>query len=163
MLGQMFGQMLTPPFLCQWNPASVWLRSGIATAGSSSSTTMIGSEKCPPPHVFSNVEACIPPGTYEKTDNFVWKLHKISRSQLLTYQWCYTHTKYCPLFGPAVETDLEVAGLPCWDFSRAGERAQEEGATNSVFMSHAKRHKEKKTPFLIVENVEDRVGPGCVR
>ena len=155
----MFGQMLTPPFLCQWNPASVWLRSGIATAGSSSSTTMIGPEKCPPHMSFQMWRHASPQGP----DNFVWKLHKISRSQLLTYQWCYTHTKYCPLFGPAVETDLEVAGLPCWDFSRAGKRAQDEGATNSVFMSHAKRHKEKKTPLLIVENVEDRVGPGCVR
>ncbi|CAE8602347.1 unnamed protein product [Polarella glacialis] len=65
----------------------------------------------------------------------------------------------CPLFGRAVETNLETAGLPCTDQSRAGNQLYEQGPTAVVFIAHAKRHIQKRTPFIIIENVQElRIG-----
>ena len=69
-------------------------------------------------------------------------------------QFCHTHKKQCPLFGPSTEAQLEVAGLPCWDMSRAGRQMKEEGPTAGVFLCHAKRHAEKRTPMIIIENTK---------
>ncbi|CAE8599354.1 unnamed protein product [Polarella glacialis] len=65
----------------------------------------------------------------------------------------------CPLFVRAVETNLETAGLPCTDQSRAGNQLYEQGPTAVVFIAHAKRHIQKRTPFIIIENVQElRIG-----
>ena len=40
----------------------------------------------------------------------------------------------------------------------AGNRAAEEGPTSTVFMAHAKLHKERKTPLMILENVKAGCG-----
>ncbi|CAK9089666.1 unnamed protein product [Durusdinium trenchii] len=50
---------------------------------------------------------------------------------------------------------MEVAGLPCTDQSAAGNRLYQEGPTAKVFLAHAKRHIEKETPLLILENVQE--------
>lgn len=83
------------------------------------------------------------------------KLFDINDAQFCCDQWCYTHNKRCPLFGSDAATDLEVAGLPCVDQSRNGARKYEEGPTGPVFISHAKRHIEKATPMIIIENVQE--------
>lgn len=53
-----------------------------------------------------------------------------------------------------MDADFEVAGLPCPDMSRNGLRRLEEGPTNTVFMAHAKRHCEKRTPLIVIENTK---------
>jgi site-specific DNA-cytosine methylase len=50
---------------------------------------------------------------------------------------------------------MDTSGLPCPDMSKAGKGLREEGLTSSVFIAHAKLHCAKKTPLLVVENVED--------
>ena len=110
----------------------------------------------PLPCIFSDVEGCIPAGTYQADMSFAWKLYFVSSSPFQRYQMCRTHNCMCSQF-PAVSADLDVSGLPCPDFSRAGARHYEQGITNTVFMCHAKRHIELQTPLIIIENVEDRV------
>ena len=83
------------------------------------------------------------------------KLQDVSRAPLMKRQWCYTHGKYCELFAADKASELDVSGLPCPDFSAAGLRRREEGPTATVFMAHAKRHKELETPLIVVENVKD--------
>ena len=109
------------------------------------------------PCVFDNVEGCVQPGTYNPEDNFRWKLYDVSNARLKTKQKCYTHGRMCRTIGSSVASDLETGGLPCWDQSRAGLRQYSEGRTNTVFMCHAKRHKEQRTPLIILENVKARV------
>ena len=38
-----------------------------------------------------------------------------------------------------------------------GKFLRAEGPTNGVFMSHAKLHKERGTPLLVIENVQARI------
>ena len=73
-------------------------------------------------------------------------------------QWCFVHQDWCPVFGPGAESELDITGLPCWDYSLAGHRRAEQGQTSSVFMSHAKLHRERRTPLLIIENVQATIG-----
>lgn len=106
------------------------------------------------PCQFGDLEDVFPPGTYDPSENFMGKLHKVSTCQIMQKQWCYNHGQHCDLFGRAAETDLDVSGLPCWDYSLAGKCRQEEGPSNTVFMAHAKMHKERRTPLIIIENVQ---------
>ena len=108
----------------------------------------------PQPCIFGNIEHCLPENTYKKGDCFMKKLWDISKSSMLSEQYCFTHGRQCRLFNPDFESDVEIAGLPCWDFSLAGKRLKEHGPTNTVFMSHAKIHRCKATPILIIENVQ---------
>ena len=100
------------------------------------------------------MEKCIPAGTYKKSDDFMTKLLKIDAAPLVPSQHCYTHNRHCKLLGPDTDTDMEVAGLPCWDMSFAGKRLQEEGPTNTTFIYHAKRQTHKETPLIIIENTK---------
>ena len=109
------------------------------------------------PCQFGNLEDCLPAGTIKPGSSFMEKLHRVSRSQIMTKQWCYTHDRYCPLLSPAAQSDIDTSGLPCWDHSLMGKFRREEGPTNSVFMSHAKLHKERRTPILVIENVKARL------
>lgn len=68
-------------------------------------------------------------------------------------QHCYVHNQQCRLDQGA---SLEVAGLPCWDYSSAGKRLAENGPTVGTFICHAKRHIHTKTPLIILENVKDK-------
>ena len=57
----------------------------------------------------------------------------------------------------AKKPDYDISGLPCPDFSRAGERRGRGGPTLTVFACHAKLHIHLGTPLLVIENVQDRV------
>ena len=84
------------------------------------------------------------------------KFRKVDQAPLFRTQHCFTHDKECALFGaPSAHSDFEVAGLPCWDMSLAGKRLQEEGRTAGAFLAHAKRHVEKETRLIVVENTKD--------
>ena len=109
---------------------------------------------CPvaPPCIFGNVEGCIPENVYQRSDCFIDKFHKIARSDLVSHQHCYTHNCECPLFETA--SAFETAGLPCTDMSMNGKQQREEGPTASVFCCHAKRHIEKETEMILLENVK---------
>ena len=111
-------------------------------------------KSCPLPCLFGDLEGCLPKGCYAKDDQFMTKLDKIDRVDFKCKQHCYAHNKACPLFGRATDSDLEVAGLPCWDISAAGKRLKENGPTASVFLAHAKRHVQKMTPLIIIENTK---------
>ena len=107
----------------------------------------------PPSCIFGDLEHCLPEGTYHPKATFMQKLEQISKSPLMAKQWCYSHQTHCCLFGQAA-TDFEISGLPCWDYSLAGTRRAEDGPTNTVFMTHAKMHKERRTPLMVLENVQ---------
>ena len=113
---------------------------------------------CKMPCVFGDLTACLPEGSYEESDSFMQKLESIDRADLMASQYCYTHNRSCPLFGckPGSQSQLEVAGLPCWDMSAAGKRKREAGRTAPVFLAHAKQHIEKETALIIIENTKAR-------
>ncbi|CAE8625921.1 unnamed protein product [Polarella glacialis] len=54
-----------------------------------------------------------------------------------------------------VDADFDVSGLPCQDMSRNGDRKLRAGTTVAVYMTHAKYHRAKKTPLLLIECTED--------
>ena len=91
--------------------------------------------------------------------SFIQKLLHADGAALASHAFCHTHNTYCGLWPgrSAAAADVEVAGLPCTDYSKAGRRQRHEGVTNKVFISHAKRHVELGTPLLILENVWDMV------
>ena len=122
---------------------SVWIKQ---TSGMSCKTSCL----------FGNLEDCIPKATYEPSDDFETKFQKVDASDMYRTQYCYTHDCQCEL---DKRSDLETAGLPCWDYSLAGNRLAEEGPTIGSFLTHGKRHVAFSTPLMIVENVKDRVSP----
>ena len=105
------------------------------------------------PCIFGDVMGCLPPGTFEPASSFHEKFKNIDSADLLTHQHCYTCSRLCPLFSQ--RPDLEVAGLPCTDQSKAGRQRCHEGPTAPVFVAHGKRHIELRTPIIILENVQD--------
>ena len=113
---------------------------------------------CHAPCIFGNLEDCIPKGTYHQKDPFWWKFYKVDSAVLYKTQHCNTHNRECLLFPQhsGEKSDIETAGLPCWDMSLAGKRLQENGRTVGTFLCHAKRHIELMTPNIILENTKDR-------
>ena len=95
----------------------------------------------------------IPPGSYDPSAPFSKRFEQIDRAPLCLKAKCVAHGKLCPLFSRTA--DLEVAGLPCVDFSKAGLQLKEEGPTSPIFCCHAKVHAEKMTPVIILENVPE--------
>ena len=85
----------------------------------------------------------------------------ISSADFRRTQFCYSCSKECDIFQPKMESQLEVAGLPCTDQSRAGKQAFEEGVTAPVFIAHAKLHINRRTPLVVLENVPDSVKNNC--
>ena len=113
-------------------------------------------QRSPLPCIFANVEACVPPNTFDSDMSFMWKLHRISTADCQRYQMCSTHNRMCDQF-PVVSADVDISGLPCPDYSMCGSRKCEHGGTNSVFICHAKRQVQLATPLLIIENVQARL------
>lgn len=109
----------------------------------------------PPPCLFSGLVEALPAGSFCDESPFYKKVYDVNRANLMASQWCNTCHKRCPLFGRHAESDFEVAGLPCTDASIAGLRKFEQGPTAKVFLAHAKIHIERRTPLLIIENVQD--------
>ena len=75
-------------------------------------------------------------------------------ADFVDYQPCYSCLQ-CNVFSTENHTDLEVAGLPCTDFSKAGQQKREKKTTAPVFIMHAKTHVRKSTPLIVLENVCD--------
>ena len=98
----------------------------------------------------------MPAGVVRAGDPYMLKFDRVNKSTMYTHQHCYTHGQDCPLFDASARADLEVAGLPCPDMSRQGLGRKEEGPTVGAFLSHAKRHVEKQTKLIIVENTKAR-------
>lgn len=108
----------------------------------------------PAPCMFGEVEGCVPTTAMRSDDDFMTMFRKINNCKLIGTQWCYMHNKCCPVLGPAAAVDFNCAGLPCWDYSMAGNRKQEEGETRRVFIGYAAQHCAQRTPLLVVENVK---------
>lgn len=87
------------------------------------------------PCIFGDIEGVIPKDLYNKSDCFVKKAISINNADVCLTQYCFAHAGQCPLLSS--DADIEVAGLPCWDFSMAGKMMMEEGRTNSVFCCKA--------------------------
>ena len=109
---------------------------------------------CRAPCVFGNLERCIPKNTFDASNDFWTKFKKVDEAVLFSTQYCYTHNQQCRL---DKGSDLEVAGLPCWDYSLVGKLLGENGPTIEAFLTHAKRHVAVGTPLIIIENVKDRL------
>ena len=107
------------------------------------------------PYYSPEVEGCVPHGIVDDRDSFMQMFHKINVCRLKTHQWCLSHKKCCAVTGTECAEDFNAAGLPCWDYSCAGLRLQEEGKTKKVFLAYAKRHIRQRTPLLLIENVKD--------
>ena len=112
---------------------------------------------CRTPCIFSDLEMVIPEGTYNRTDCFMEKFLKVDQAPIFETQHCYTHNCQCKL---DKDSHLEVAGLPCWDYSAAGKRRGENGPTIGTFLTHGKRHIKAGTPLIIIENVKELLGLG---
>ena len=108
----------------------------------------------PAPCMFGEVEGCVPTTAIRSDDDFMTMFRKINTCKLISTQWCYMHNKCCPVLGPDAAVDFNCAGLPCWDYSMAGNRKQEEGETRRVFIGYAAQHCFQRTPLLLVENVK---------
>jgi site-specific DNA-cytosine methylase len=106
--------------------------------------------------MFGNLLHTIPDDSFNPDDNFAWKLYDVNRASFNSHQFCYSHNGPCKLFNvEGGDADFENAGLPCTDQSGAGKQLFEEGDTAPVFMAHAKRHCELRTPLVVIENVPD--------
>ena len=109
------------------------------------------------PCLFQDLLAVIPPGSYNEAGTFLERFEAIDRADFCSHAFCVAHNKMCPLFSEK-PADLEVAGLPCTDMSRAGLSRKEEGPTAPIFCCHGKLHVQKQTPLIIIENVQDLGG-----
>ena len=86
------------------------------------------------PCVFGDLCKVLPPNTFKACGTFDQKLRAASKSDVMVVQWCHTHNKMCPLHGPTADSDVDVSGLPCPDYSNAGLGKQHEGPTGKVFL-----------------------------
>ncbi|CAK9081695.1 unnamed protein product [Durusdinium trenchii] len=108
------------------------------------------------PCVHGDLTQIMPSNSFDPESGFEAKAAQINQAKLRTTQYCFTHDHQCPIFGKrAREVDLDVSGLPCPDFSRAGVERGKEGPTAMLFCSHAKFHAAWQTPMLIIENAPD--------
>lgn len=85
------------------------------------------------PCVFGDLCATLAPGTFKPHASFWQKFRATERANLARTQWCHTHGRMCPLYDSQTDAELETGGLPCPDYSLAGNLKQEEGKTNGVF------------------------------
>lgn len=108
----------------------------------------------PKPCIHGDILESLPPNSFSPSDSFFDRLLAINRAPLKKRQFCYTHNGLCPIL-EGLQSDMDTSGLPCPDMSKAGKGLREEGLTSSVFIAHAKLHCAKKTPLLVIENVED--------
>ena len=102
------------------------------------------------PCVHANLLDILPDQTFDSTWSFIQKLHAINDANFRSELPCLTCGQSCDLFDRE-DPDIDVSGLPCWDNSPSGKKRYEEGATNAVFICHAKLHVEKGTKIVIVE------------
>lgn len=109
------------------------------------------------PCVFGDMMDIIPPNSFNPENTFRQKFLDIDEAPFNTMQYCYRCKTLCPLF-PEKASDLELAGLPCVDQSKAGKQKFREGRTGPIFVVHAKYHAEKKTPLLVLENAQEKRG-----
>ena len=120
---------------------SAKLRKRTRPASRSFGTTCIGATWCflaPCSHVcFEEVEGCVPKDAISSDDDFMTMFNKVNQSRLKSRQWCIHHKRFCPVLGDDAAVDYNCGGLPCWDFSMAGLRRQEQGETRKVFIAYA--------------------------
>ena len=106
------------------------------------------------PCMFEEVEGCVPKDAISSDDDFMTMFNKVNQSRLKSRQWCIHHKRFCPVLGDDAAVDYNCGGLPCWDFSMAGLRRQEQGETRKVFIAYAAYHCSQRTPLLLIENVK---------
>ncbi len=110
----------------------------------------------PTPCIHGDLTKIVPENSFNPEGTFMERLMQIDGASIMRNQWCNTHGHDCPILD-GLQSDYDVSGLPCPDMSPAGLGLKEEGMTSTVFICHAKLHIAKQTPFLVVENVPDRV------
>ena len=117
---------------------------------------LVTSRTPPPPCMFEEIEGIVPDDVIHSSDDFMTMFKKVNICTLKTHQWCHTDRRQCPLIGNTAGAQYNCAGLPCWDYSFAGKREQEEGETRRVFIAYAAYHCCQQTPLLVIENVKAR-------
>lgn len=109
------------------------------------------------PCIHGDLTEILPLNSFNPNGSFKQRAKQINKAKLRMKQHCFTHSQKCNIFGKfARQADLDISGLPCPDFSKAGKGKKREGKTSSVFACHAKFHAAWQTPLLIIENVPDR-------
>ena len=78
------------------------------------------------PCIFGDVVGCLPEESFDPDTDFAQKFRDIDQARLNFRQYCHTCGRECSLFA-GVQTDMEIAGLPCVDFSRVGAKCGKEG------------------------------------
>lgn len=84
------------------------------------------------PCIFGDVRGVLQRGTFEPGATFESKFRAANRARLAETQFCYTHNDWCRVNGQECTSDADFSGLPCPDYSKAGNRQREEGPTNEV-------------------------------
>ena len=111
------------------------------------------------PHIFGNIldQVDIPPiaiqmSTTKNRLRYPFKVRKtaIQKKPLRKWQWCFAHGQNCRITDAA---DIDLSGLPCQDNSRANfKRLFFEGPNSNTYSVWAKKHRQLRTPVLILEN-----------
>ncbi|CAE7811005.1 unnamed protein product [Symbiodinium sp. CCMP2592] len=110
----------------------------------------------PLPCVHGDLTDILPAGSVDPNGTFMQRVRAIDRADFCAGQYCYQHGMVCSVLGDfAKKPDYDISGLPCPDFSRAGQRRGREGPTGTVFACHAKLHIHLGTPLLVIENVQE--------
>ncbi|CAE7944053.1 unnamed protein product [Symbiodinium sp. KB8] len=106
------------------------------------------------PCIFGNILEQLPEtaaAAVSMEPDFTSKRRRVEGVTLCSHQRCFVHSEACPV-GSAVH--LDFSGLPCPDNSRANRKRKfQEGDSGIVYITWAKRHCQKQTPLLILENV----------
>ena len=106
------------------------------------------------PHYFLDLMDRVPTATVRRGMRYAEKCQRLRDCWMQRSCLCMTHGGFC-LCEPV---DVDFSGLPCVDFSPAGDRRGLDGDTIELFIVWARLHCTQQTPLVILENVPDQHG-----
>ena len=106
--------------------------------------------------LFGDVLSFLKPSVVEALTNVPHEDIKATRSLILNSQlqpeaWCVRCGKQCKI----TKTHCQIAGVPCVNFSKLGNRSGYAGVTNHVYYTWIRQRMLVREPLWILENVED--------
>ena len=102
--------------------------------------------------LFDDILDLLPYQTIDPTWTYSAKLEAVSKCTLVDRGCCVAHDAACYV---GKEAAFDVSGLPCPDFSTAGNRKMRAGVTNSVYLTHGRYVTAHRTPLLLTECTKD--------
>lgn len=106
------------------------------------------------PHYFVDLMDRVPGATVARGMPYAEKCRRLGECWMQQSSWRATHGGFCR----CEPVDVDFSGLPCVDFSPAGERRGLDGDTIELFIVWARLHCAQQAPLVILENVPDQRG-----